>query len=832
MLSNQQFSTLKKNMHVFFLLIAIVLPGFSAFANPGVIQDINYNKQHNQLVIQSTAPILATINTSTISGKTRAVIDLNNAEIGLTLPQDRVLKQKLSAILPQLSAIDINQYSGSGEPIVRILLEFSKISSQIQLQKSEGNQVTVFVDSNDEQYLNGLEKKLAVVNDGKPEDLTLQAIPKKKGDSQKKTKSYATVPYSDTPIRMPQPKAQNSEIKVSEKSNTAVLDAQIEVLQAELQGVKAENALLKPAIKETNDYLIALKKENERLEQDLQTVQKYHIELESEKKRQEERLQAELRQAQSKLSDNDLALAKNLEALKRELQEAKRQLTSNAIEETKEIETLNNQLQLIENEKQSLEAVVNTQRQELTRLKNKSKSVVTDKTALTALKNQLNEAQSTLKASIDTTNALNQKNAFLQNQLIELKSTYNTVSNTQSESLALENEQLRKQVDILSSKIQALSAQLESGPKKQNENDLTVGKLQANLSAEKRAKALIREQLQKATQKNETLTLELNTFKTQLERNGNASNTLAGIKGALDDKNKIIESLEQQYQKAKTESESNKVLVEKLRSQLVSGRQAKNTALKLTSVEAQNQKLRDQLNALQAEFSEKTELTVTSTTLVDASTNYAEAEASYKAGNLQAALRSYKTAMLLSPDDFQYVSAYSRVLLEDKQYAEAEETLKKYLEKHPGNREAYAQLGKIYLLDEQPQIASQIFSKAVPSNTLNNYGSALKKLGKLKEAENVFNVALSLNPKDSELLFNLGNLYNTQNKLQAARNKYLEALDVAPDFSEAHYNLGLVFSKIGDKPNAIKHLEQFLGLVPTAKNASVIRSYIKKLKNS
>jgi Tfp pilus assembly protein PilF len=177
------------------------------------------------------------------------------------------------------------------------------------------------------------------------------------------------------------------------------------------------------------------------------------------------------------------------------------------------------------------------------------------------------------------------------------------------------------------------------------------------------------------------------------------------------------------------------------------------------------------------------------------------------------------------------VVAYSNALTKGNQYAEATDTLKRYIKNHPDSREAYSQLAKVYLLDEQPEIATQYFSQALSSSVLNNYGTALKKLGKTADAEMVFNVAISLSPKDSELLFNLGNLYNAQNNLEKARNKYLEAIDLAPDFAEAHYNLGLIFSKMGDKPSAIKHLETFLQLSPNVKNASTIRSYIDKLRS-
>jgi Flp pilus assembly protein TadD len=176
------------------------------------------------------------------------------------------------------------------------------------------------------------------------------------------------------------------------------------------------------------------------------------------------------------------------------------------------------------------------------------------------------------------------------------------------------------------------------------------------------------------------------------------------------------------------------------------------------------------------------------------------------------------------------VTDYSLALAEDHQYAEAIDTLRRYLQKNPADREVYNQLGKLYLLNDDANAANQAFTRALPISTLNNYATSLKKLGRMQDAESVFKLALTINPKDSEVLFNLGNLYNSENKLEQARNKYLEAIQLKPDFAEAHYNLGLIFSKLGDNTKAITHLEKFLQLSPNARNAETIRAYVQKLK--
>jgi Flp pilus assembly protein TadD len=214
----------------------------------------------------------------------------------------------------------------------------------------------------------------------------------------------------------------------------------------------------------------------------------------------------------------------------------------------------------------------------------------------------------------------------------------------------------------------------------------------------------------------------------------------------------------------------------------------------------------------------------------EAEQNYQDAKAALTAGNLESSLEKFKAAQLLEPDNSRYNVDYSIALAQAHEYAEASDLLRRYLQRNPADREAYGQLGKIYLLNDQTEMAAQALSRAIPIGTLNNYATALKKAGKNEDAENIFKMALKLNPNDSEVLFNLGNLYNATERLELARNSYLQAIQVKPDFAEAYYNLGLIYSKLNDRAKAVTYLEKFLQLSPNARNADTIRAYVEKLK--
>lgn len=215
---------------------------------------------------------------------------------------------------------------------------------------------------------------------------------------------------------------------------------------------------------------------------------------------------------------------------------------------------------------------------------------------------------------------------------------------------------------------------------------------------------------------------------------------------------------------------------------------------------------------------------------LEAENHYTSGKDLEKAGKLDDAAKAYAQAVSLSPNAAKYVFALSGLQISQHRYTEAEKTIQEFIDRDPANRDAYNQLGKAFLLDGKVDEANRAFASAIPSNTLSNYATSLKKLGKMDEAEKILKLALQITPDDSDLLFNLGNLYNTINNLESARSAYTESLRVKPEFAEAHYNLGLVYSKLGEKQNAVNHLEKFLMLSPNSGNRGAIESYIKKLR--
>ncbi len=100
----------------------------------------------------------------------------------------------------------------------------------------------------------------------------------------------------------------------------------------------------------------------------------------------------------------------------------------------------------------------------------------------------------------------------------------------------------------------------------------------------------------------------------------------------------------------------------------------------------------------------------------------------------------------------------------------------------------------------------------------NNLGLVLQALGKLDEADESYHRALMLKPNYVEAHNNMGNVLQAQGKLDEAVKHYHKALTLRPDYIEAHYNSGLAFRAQNKLDQAIASHQRALQLRATQEN--------------
>lgn len=824
------------------------------WAVDGRIQSIHYDAANGHFRIDSAGDVKATVNTLNIAGHKRIIIDLDNAEIGVNLPRDVQLLHDLSRQLPALKNLTVNQYSGNGRPIVRILMDIQGDPGVIRLVKNQGAHIELALSEPASVARNSYAQPPSLSRLNQQPDYqpaysangqNPSASPPKPSssgsvndDELRRTLAILNRKYENLAQENHYLKAklttaeQGRDFDQSARQRNQDEQDRLKVeiqrlqdgnrdLQAQVSTLRAENNRPDPALAEKQSEITRLRSENQSLNSRLSAalaapkgispgkLEEMKVTL-AEMNRRYDNLTQENSALKSRLSSQaSLTATVNadktaIDRLTREKQELsgenarlKAELNAQSVQATNA--NLNKtEVARLTQEKQTLTSENTRLKSELEKVSSKAQASVPD-ADLKALRGQLTVAQSSLSESIRTINEQNKQIAFLRNQVGDVRSGLDASAKEQ-----IENMQAR--LDEKDGTIRDLQRQLvtkTSVPSGKSDSGEVARLKQDNSKAQK----------------------EIAELKTDLEKlrklaAGNEVGKTKALEAQVVALEADLSDMKAKYEQAAKAAQTKSVAGTKTDP----AQQAQIASLneQLADLRKENANLRNSLSAQPVNRS--TSLNK------EAEQDYNAAKADLATKKVASALGKFKEALLLDPDNSKYAIDYSIALAEDRQYADSIDVLRRYLQRNPGDRDAYNQLGKLYLLNDQPDAANQAFSRAIPLSVLNNYATALKKLDKSEDAESVFKLALSINPKDSEVLFNLGNLYNAENKLEQARNKYLEALQLRPDFAEAHYNLGLVFSKLGNNTQAVTHLEKFLQLSPNARNAETIRAYVQKLK--
>ena len=93
-------------------------------------------------------------------------------------------------------------------------------------------------------------------------------------------------------------------------------------------------------------------------------------------------------------------------------------------------------------------------------------------------------------------------------------------------------------------------------------------------------------------------------------------------------------------------------------------------------------------------------------------------------------------------------------------------------------------------------------------------GVTFKEQGKLDEAIEALNKALSIKPDYAEAYNNIGVTFKEQGKLDEAIEAYNKALSIKPDYADAYNNIGVTFKEQGKLDEAIEALNNALSIRP------------------
>jgi tetratricopeptide (TPR) repeat protein len=162
------------------------------------------------------------------------------------------------------------------------------------------------------------------------------------------------------------------------------------------------------------------------------------------------------------------------------------------------------------------------------------------------------------------------------------------------------------------------------------------------------------------------------------------------------------------------------------------------------------------------------------------------------------AVIEYKNAVKAGPKDAALHYKLAKAALEAREFPTAYQELQKTVELDPGNYEAKAKLGEIYVASGKTDEAGQIADNLVVSRPQDPAGYILKagiaaRGGKVDEAIAQLKKAVELDPKAVRPILTIGNLYLVKRDRKSAMEWYDKALAAAPDAPEVHIARGNFF---------------------------------------
>ncbi len=156
---------------------------------------------------------------------------------------------------------------------------------------------------------------------------------------------------------------------------------------------------------------------------------------------------------------------------------------------------------------------------------------------------------------------------------------------------------------------------------------------------------------------------------------------------------------------------------------------------------------------------------------------------------------------MAAPLDLQRQFQQAVSLYQSGDVAAAETALRAIEEEHSGFSEVCHLYGLVLLDKDRPLDAVPLLERAVKAAPRdpavhNVLGGALRAIGDVKRAVDVYKKALRWDGDFTDAHFNLANTYRDLNRLDEAAAHYAKAIALEPAFADAHFNLGLTFNAL------------------------------------
>jgi type IV pilus biogenesis/stability protein PilW len=212
-------------------------------------------------------------------------------------------------------------------------------------------------------------------------------------------------------------------------------------------------------------------------------------------------------------------------------------------------------------------------------------------------------------------------------------------------------------------------------------------------------------------------------------------------------------------------------------------------------------------------------------------------EAYMQEGRLTAALREFKKAEAINPDDAFLQYDLGLVFLYRDRYDEAIDYFKRALELKPDYPAALNSMGNAYLRKKDYDKAISYYRQttedmlyATPQYPYSNMALAYFAKGEYGLAEKYFLEALKIDPRFDRAMAGLAETYMAMGRYPEAISKLQSAVHVSPNAPSLHYLLAQAYLKFGDYQSAYLEFQKVVELAPNTPDAERANQEIQKIK--
>lgn len=158
----------------------------------------------------------------------------------------------------------------------------------------------------------------------------------------------------------------------------------------------------------------------------------------------------------------------------------------------------------------------------------------------------------------------------------------------------------------------------------------------------------------------------------------------------------------------------------------------------------------------------------------------------------------------------------------------------------PGCAICYSKIGDAELKKNDPVAAEAAYKKAIEIDA--KLPDPYSALAILYNQQKKFDDATAMSQKANELLgssatggdpammYNQGIIYWNAGKYPEAKAEFEKTIKADPKMAEAYFRLGMANVNLGQLPDAVKALEEYVKLSPTGENAEMAKAILKSIK--